>query len=188
MTDEIAGAGQGSTTSSFDFDEDSISNLLDAFVETQTGPRDKHLSHPPDPDDAGAQAAQRTVFGRVTRHSALPLVGRDEDSKRRRVALLDALAERTAGSAKARILTSAAELSEEIGDRGGALARYQAAQASDARDVVVLHAIRRQAIQQERWRLAVESLEKESALEIGNAERVAALKLLAQILLPVRHP
>jgi hypothetical protein len=183
MADEIRGADRGSTPPSFDFDDDAISSLLDQFVETQTGSQDKHVSHPPDPADPGAQAAQRTLFGRAPRHSTLPLVGRDLDSKRRRVALLDALADRAAGSSKARILTSAAELSEQIADPEGALERYQSAQAADARDVVVLRAIQRLAMQQGRWRLAVDSLEKESSLDIAIAERVAALKLLAQILL-----
>jgi tetratricopeptide (TPR) repeat protein len=181
MTDELAGADRGSTPPSFDFDDDAIASLLDTFVETQTGPQNKHVSHPPDPDDAGAQAAQRTVFEDGFRHSTLPLVGDSTGTKSRRIQLLDALAERSAGSSKARLLTSAAELCEQLGDTDGAVERYEAAQRADVRDVIVLRALRRQAIRREHWADAVQALEREAALDIASAERVAGLKLLAQI-------
>jgi len=180
MSDELAGADRGSEPPSFDFDDDAISSLLDSFVETQTGSQAKHISHPPDPDDAGAQAAQRTVFQDVSRHEALPLVGRDGETKSRRVELLDALATRSVGSAKARLLTASAELCEQLGNSDGAIDRYRDAQQSDARDVVVLRAIRRHAIHNEAWAMAVDALETEAALDVCRAERVAALKLLAQ--------
>jgi predicted Zn-dependent protease len=180
MADEVSGANRGSTPASFDFDDDAISSLLDDFVETQTGPQNKNNSHPPDPDDTGAQAAQRTVFERAHRHSDLPLVGDTADTKGRRVELLDALASRSVGSSKARLLTAAAELCEQLGNPEGAISRYEDAQVADARDVVVVRALRRHAIRRGRWQEVVDALEKEAGLDIAPAERVAALKLLAQ--------
>ncbi len=122
MPDELSDAG--STPPSFDFDDDAIASLLDNFVETQTGPQAKRVSRPANPDDTGAQAAQRTVFQHTSRHEALPLVGDSIDAKKRRIELLDALAERAVGSARARLLTSAAELSEQLGNVEAATERY----------------------------------------------------------------
>ena len=133
MSDEASGAHRESTPASFDFDDDAISSLLDDFVETQTGAQEKHNSRPPDPDDTGAQAAQRTVFERAYRDSELPLVGDNLDTKTRRVELLDALAKRAVGSSKARLLTAAGELCEQLGDPDGAVSRYEEAQLEDAR-------------------------------------------------------
>ena len=124
MPDELSGTDRGSTPPSFDFDDDAIASLLDTFVETQTGPQAKHVSKPPDPDDVGAQAAQRTVFQHTSRHEALPLVGDTAEAKKRRIDLLDALAKRTVGSARARLLTSAAELCEQLGDVDSATRNY----------------------------------------------------------------
>jgi len=180
MPDELSGPNRESTPESFEFDDDAISSLLDDFVQTQTGPQHKHNSHPPDPDDAGAQAAQRTVFERAYRHSELPLVGDTTDTKSRRVELLDALATRSVGSSKARLLTAAAELCEQLGDPTSAVSRYREAQLADARDVVVLRALRRHAVRDGRWPDVIDALEKEAGLDIAASERVAALKLLAQ--------
>ncbi len=182
MSDEVHGADRGSSAPpSFDFDDDAISTLLDGFIETQTGPQSKRVSRPPDENDAGARAAQRTVFQHTSRHEALPLVGDTLDVRERRIELLDALAARALGSARARLLTSAAELREQLGDDEGARHAYEQAALADARDVVVLRALRRNAIRREDWRAAVESLEKEAALELETSERVAALKLLAHV-------
>ena len=161
MSDELHGAGRDSSVPpSFDFDDDAISSLLDGFIETHTGPQSKRVSRPPNADDVGAQAAQRTVFQHAPRHEALPLVGNTLDVKERQIELLDALAARAAGSARARLLTSSAELREQLGDDEGATHGYEQAALADARDVVVLRALRRTAIAREDWRAAVESLEK----------------------------
>jgi len=181
MPDEISGTDPGSMPSSFDFDDDAIASLLDAFVETQTGPQAKRVSKPPHPDDLGAQAAQRTVFQHASRHEALALVGNDRDAKKRRISLLDALAKRAVGSARARLLTSGAELHEQLGDAESATRSYEQALAADARDVVVLRALRRHAMRRGDWRAAAEALEKEAALDLTDVERAAAFGLLAQI-------
>ncbi|UCH29284.1 MAG: hypothetical protein JSV06_13615 [Myxococcales bacterium] len=181
MPDELSGADRGSTPPSFDFDDDAIASLLDDFVEKQTGPQEKHVSRPPNPDDSGAQAAQRTVFQHTSRHEALPLVGDSTDAKRRRIELLEALDERAMGSARARLLTSAAELLEHLGDAGEATRNYGLALEADARDVVVLRALRRRAIVREDWPAAADALEREASLDLTTAERAATLKLLAQI-------
>ena len=109
-----------SIPASFDFDEESISSLLDTFVATQTASRRPTSSGPPDPADAGAHAAQRTVFQHGPRAEGLPLVGDDPDARRRRIELLHALAERSTGSARARLLTSAAEQLDQLGEADAA--------------------------------------------------------------------
>ncbi len=179
--DDLSPANRESDAPSFDFDEDAISTLLDTFVETQTGPQAKRVSRPPDPSDSGAQAAQRTVFQHTSRHEALPLVGDTPATKSRRIELLEGLADRAVGSARARLLTSAAELHEQLGHDEAASRNYERALEADARDVVVLRALRRHAIGREDWMAAVEALEKEAGLDLSVAERASALKLLARV-------
>ena len=179
--DDLSPANRGSDPPSFDFDEDAISTLLDTFVETQTGPQAKRVSRPPDPSDSGAQAAQRTVFQHTSRQEALPLVGDAPDTKARRAELLEALAESAVGSARARLLTSAAELHEQLGNTEAATGNYERALAADARDVVVLRALRRHAMGREDWTAAADTLERESGLELSVAERASVLKLLARV-------
>ena len=185
--DDLSQPDRGSAPPSFDFDDDAISTLLDTFVETQTGPQAKRVSRPPDPSDSGAQAAQRTVFQHTSRHEALPLVGDTPETKRRRIELLEALAERAVGSARARLLTSAAELREQLGDHETAARDYERALRADARDVVVLRALRRHAIRREDWTTAADALEKEAGLELSAPDRASALKLLARIQLSKLH-
>jgi tetratricopeptide (TPR) repeat protein len=179
--DDLSPANRESDPPSFDFDEDAISTLLDTFVETQTGPQAKRISRPPDPSDSGAQAAQRTVFQHTSRHELLPLVGDGPKTKGRRAELLEALAERAVGSARARLLTSAAELHEQLGNTETATRNYERALAADARDVVVLRALRRHAMGREDWTAAADALEKESGLDLSVAERASSLKLLARV-------
>jgi hypothetical protein len=187
--DDLSQAGRDSNSASFDFDEESIAALLDTFVETQTGPQSKRVSRPSDPQDAGAQAAHRTVFQHLSRHDALPLVGDSTETRTRRITLLETLAERSVGSVRARLLTSAAELREQIGDTEGAVRQYEAALGADARDVIVLRALRRHAIRRQDWAAAAHALQKEAALDLAAAERSAALCMLATILLyKLREP
>ncbi len=179
--DDLSPSSRPSAPPSFDFDEESISSLLDAFVETQTGPQSKRVSRPPNPSDSGAQAAQRTVFQHTSRHEALPLVGDTTETKQRRIELLEGLAERAVGSARARLLTSAAELQEQLGHDAAARLTYERALAADARDVVVLRAMRRHAMRESDWAAATTALEKEAALDLSVADRVSALKLMAHL-------
>ncbi len=185
--DDLSRAARSSTPPSFDFDDEAIASLLDSFVETQTGPQSKHTSRPPDPDDAGAGVAQRSVFRESLHHDALPLVGRSGDAAERRVVLLETLADRALGSAKARLLTAAAELREQRGDPAGARLRYQEALDADARDVVALRAIRRLAMREGDWHAVATTLERESGLSLAVAERAAALRMRATILLQRLH-
>ena len=179
--DDLSPANRESDAPSFDFDEDAISTLLDTFVETRTGPQAKRVSRPSDPSDSGAQAAQRTVFQHTSRHEALPLVGDTPATKSRRIELLEGLADRAVGSARARLLTSAAELQEQLGHDEAASRNYERALEADARDVVVLRALRRHAMGREDWTAAAEALEKEAGLGLSVAERASALKLLARV-------
>ena len=179
--DKLSPAGRESDPPAFDFDEDAISSLLDAFVDTQTGPQAKRVSRPPDSSDSGAQAAQRTVFQHTSRHEALPLVGETPKTKARRTELLESLAERAVGSARARLLTAAAELHEQLGNDEAAGRNYAQALAADARDVVVLRALRRIAMRDGDWVAATEALEKEAGLDLNVRDRASALQLLAHI-------
>ena len=179
MSEDGVRADRESQPVSFDFDEEAISSLLDTFIATQTGAQKKRVSRPPDPSDTGAQAAQRTVFQHTPRHEALPLVGDDDQTKQRRIELLETLAEGSVGSARARLLTSAGELHEQLGEYKAALSCYGRALDADARDVVVLRALRRLAMQRDGWRAAAETLEREAALDLSTTERASALQLLA---------
>jgi hypothetical protein len=185
--DDVSPACRESEPVSFDIDDDAIATLLDSFVETQAGSLAKHASRPPDPSDSGALAAQRTVFEHSPRHEALPLVGDTPDTMKRRIALLEALGKRAVGSARARLLTSAGELCERLGDYDAARRHYGQARSADARDVVVLRALRRLAMRNGDWGAAADALEKEAALELSAADRASALNLLARIQLSKLH-
>ena len=183
----MAEDGQGlprerdSASTSFDFDDQSIADLLDTFIAKQTGPPRRRTSHPASAADTGAQAAQRTVFQHASRKQTLPLVGDERASKARRITLLRSLAERKSGSIRARLLTSAGELYEQLGEPDQALLVYRRALDADARDVVALRALRRLAIHRRDWPTAAQALGQEAALELSAAERAAALKLLTHI-------
>jgi len=185
--DDVSRASRESEPFSFDIDDEAIADLLDSFVETQAGSLAKRTSRPPDPSDSGALAAQRTLLERRTRQEALPLVGDTPDTMKRRVELLEALGRRAVGSARARLLTSAGELCERLEDHDAAGRHYAQALSADARDVVVLRALRRLAMRNGDWDAAAEALEKEAGLELSAADRGAALNLLARIQLSKLH-
>jgi len=185
--DDISPASGTSNPPSFDIDDDAISTLLDSFVEMQTGATTKRSSRPCDPSDAGALTAQRTVFEQSTRQESLPLVGETPERKKRRITLLEALGERAVGSARARLLTSAAELCEQVGDDEAAGRNYTRALSADARDVVVLRSLRRLAMRHGDWSAVADVLEREAALGLSPAERASALNLLARIQLSRLH-
>ncbi|MGB3051505.1 MAG: hypothetical protein WBB42_10940 [Polyangiales bacterium] len=185
--DDVSRASRESDPPSFDIDDDAIAALLDSFVETQAGSLAKRTSRPPDPSDSGALAAQRTLFEHRPRHEALPLVGDTPGTMKRRIELLEALGRRAVGSARARLLTSAAELCERLGDYDAARRHYTEALSADARDVIVLRALRRLAMRNGDWSAAADALEKESALGLSTADRASALNLLARIQLSKLH-
>ncbi|MEM7135433.1 MAG: tetratricopeptide repeat protein [Myxococcota bacterium] len=165
----------------FDFDEGSISTLLDHFVEAHTGPQRQESSRPPDAEDAGAQAAHRTIFEHAPREERMPLVGDTPEALRRRISLIEALAASASGSAEARLWTSAGELHERLGDLASAGEAYRRALSSDARDVVALRALRRHARARRDWDSMAGFLAQEAALDLGPDERATALELLAQV-------
>lgn len=169
------------TKHAFDFDEGSITALLDTFVEAHTVPQKPQSSHPPDPDDAGAQAAQRTVFQHAPRREALPLVGNDRGAQGRRIELLEALAAHATGSGRARLLAAAAELHDKLGDAEAAIDAYRRALQSDARDVVSVRALRHHALRRQDWLAAAEYIRQEASLELTPEERAAALSLLSTV-------
>ncbi len=180
VAEELPARSEGSPTSAFDFDDDSIADLLDSFIAKQTGDQSVPASRAPDPNDAGAQAAQRTIFQHGPRDS-IGIPGQSAVAQRRRIALLGSLANGATGSARARLLTTLGELQERRGDLEAALRAYGQAVEADARDVVALRAIRRHALQREDWEAACAALTKEAALGLPRAEQASALKLLAQI-------
>jgi len=185
--DDVSPTSRESEPVSFDIDDDAIDALLDSFVETEASAPAKRTSRPADPSDSGALAAQRTVFEHRPRHEALPLVGDTPETLKRRIALLEALGRRAVGSARARLLSSAGELCERLGDCDVARQHYTQALSADARDVVVLRALRRLSIRSGDWGAAADALEKEAALELSAADRASALNLLASIQLSKLH-
>lgn len=168
--DDVSRTSRESEPFSFDIDDEAIADLLDSFVETQAGSLAKRTSRPPDPSDSGALAAQRTLLERRPHQEALPLVGDTPDTMKRRVELLEALGRRAVGSARARLLTSAGELCERLEDYDAAGRHYAQALSADARDVVVLRALRRLAMRNGDWGAAAEALEREAGLELSAAD------------------
>ena len=131
--------------------------------------------------DHGAATAQRTVSQRKPRAERFAFVGRDADTQRRRAGLLHELAERTTGSARARLLTAAAELHERLGAPDAAREAYLAAHEADREDVLVLRALRRDALRRRDFGEAAELLAVEAALPLGATDRAHALTLLAEL-------
>ncbi|MBT8480764.1 MAG: hypothetical protein HKP36_04195 [Myxococcales bacterium] len=185
--DDVSGASRESEPLAFEIDDEAIADLLDSFVEMQGAALAKRTSHPPDPSDPGALAAQRTLLERRPREEALPLVGETPEAMKRRVKLLEALGRRAVGSACARLLTSAGELCERLEAYDAAGRHYAQALSADARDVVVLRALRRLAMRSGDWGAAAEALEKEAGLDLSAADRASALNLLARIQLSKLH-
>jgi tetratricopeptide (TPR) repeat protein len=131
--------------------------------------------------DHGAATAQRTVRQRKPRAERFAFVGRDAETQRRRADLLHELAERTNGSARARLLTAAAELHERLGAPDAAREAYLAAHEADREDVLVLRALRRDALRRRDFGEAADLLAAEAALPLGATDRAHALTLLAEL-------
>lgn len=131
--------------------------------------------------DHGAATAQRTVRQRKPRAEHFAFVGRDADTQRRRADLLHELAERATGPARARLLTAAAELHERLGAPDAARDAYLAAHEADRDDVLVLRALRRDALRRRDFGEAAELLTAEAALPLGPTDRAHALLLLAEL-------
>ncbi len=133
------------------------------------------------PEDAGAQAAARTVRYRKPRREFYPLVGRDIDAMHARRELLRTLAEGAEGAAKARLLVATAELCEQLGEAEHSTDLYRDAHDADPSDVVALRALRRDALQRGEWQAAAALLEEETNLPLSSEARAAAFTLLAEI-------
>lgn len=135
----------------------------------------------PGSDDRGAAAALRTVRSRKPRKESFPLVGRSTEAVAARRALLEALAHKATGGAKARLLTAAAELCEQLGDPSAARVLYASAREADPQDPVALRAVRRTAISSSSWVDAAQLLDAESRLPLGAGEQSYSLAMLAEL-------
>lgn len=142
------------------------------------------VAPPPAPEvrsDHGAAAAKRTVRYRKPREEHFPLVGRTAEALQARRELLASMAEGAQAGTRARLLVSAAELDEQLGEFDRALEAYRAAREADERDVVALRALRRYAASQGDWGEVAQLLETESGLPLSNEDKAHALMLLAEV-------
>ncbi len=130
--------------------------------------------------DVGAQAARRTVKYRKPRQEHFPLVGRSPEALRARRDLLVALSESAQDGPKARLLVAAAEICEQLGEADDARDLYVRAHEADRADVIVLRALRREAMLRGDHAEVATLLEAETALPLSPADRASAYTLLAE--------
>ncbi len=131
--------------------------------------------------DRGAIAARRSVRSRKPRDETFPMVGDGIEALRLRKRLLTTLAAQKTGAVKARILTSAAELCEQLGDADEARALYRQALNEDRTDVVAIRALRRDAMTRAAWDDLAELFAMEAQLTLSSWERALALTGLAEV-------
>ncbi|MFK7990298.1 MAG: hypothetical protein AB8I08_30030 [Sandaracinaceae bacterium] len=134
-------------------------------------------------DDRGAQAARRSVRSRKPRDEVFPMVGGSPEALRLRRRLLLALAPERGGGERARLLVSAAELAEKLGDAEDAAAHYREAYEADPEDVIAIRALRRLAVAGGRWQEVADLFGAEAKLDLSTQERASALTGLAEICL-----
>ncbi len=155
---------------SFDADEDDERELAETdelSSETQA--------------DHGAVAARRTVSYRKPRKENYAFIGSGRETLRRRLTLLETLSERREGAQKTSLLLSAAELAEQLGAADEASAFYARAREATPNDVMVIRALRRQAVSRSDWTEVASLLEEETQLPLAEVDLAAALLLLAEV-------
>lgn len=135
----------------------------------------------PESEDRGAEAARRTVHRRKRRKEHYPLVGNDVSALKARASLLDALAEVSQHTARARALTASAELQEQLGRVGVAAESYRLAIEAAPEDPVPLRALRRATLAAGEVTETVDLLQKEAKLGQSKKDRASALLLLAEL-------
>ena len=133
--------------------------------------------------DRGALAARRSVRSRKPRDEVFPMVGDGPDALRLRKRLLLSLGGSREGSVRARLLVSAAELAEQVGEADDAREAYRGALEADPTDVVALRALRRDAVARGEWDELASLYRKEAALDLSPWERALAFNGLAEVLL-----
>lgn len=131
--------------------------------------------------DRGALAARRSVRSRKPRDETFPMVGGGVEALRLRKKLLTDLASQKSGAVKARLLTSAAELCEQLGEADEARALYRQALSEDRTDVVAIRALRRDAMTRASWDDLAELFAEEAQLALSSWERALALTGLAEV-------
>ncbi len=132
-------------------------------------------------DDQGAATARRLIYAKKGRVERLGLVGDTTEVARARVELLQSLAKGASGAVRARLLVTAAELEEAAGRTDEARALYGEAHQADRLNVVAVRALRRDAVLASAWTVAAQLLQTEISLPISDADRRAALTLLAEV-------
>ncbi|HJL16177.1 MAG TPA: hypothetical protein RMH99_10995 [Sandaracinaceae bacterium LLY-WYZ-13_1] len=135
----------------------------------------------PGAPDRGALAARRSVRSRKPRDEVFPMVGGGAEALRLRKRLLANLAERREGGVRARLLVSAAELAEQLGEGDEARALYRGALETDPTDVVALRSLRRDAVLRGAWDELAALFAQEAALDLGAVERALAFTGLAEV-------
>ena len=139
--------------------------------------------------DHAAQTVKRTIGQRKPRKERYAFIGHDYETRGRRRQLLEQLAERSEGTAKARLLVAAAEIAEATGDIDAARTAMEDARAADPKDLVILRWWRRDAVARGDWAEVAKLLEDEAELPLSPADREACLALLAEVrLTQLRDP
>ncbi|MDH5490373.1 MAG: hypothetical protein OEY14_00220, partial [Myxococcales bacterium] len=138
---------------------------------------------PPAAQDQGAATARRTVRYRKPRREHFPLVGSGPDALRARKALILDLAHAssTRPKARAKLLVSAAEIAEQLGEPAEASEHLVAARAADPSDLMALRGLRRHRMIQRDWREFAALCQAEAALPLSAEERALALTLLTEV-------
>jgi hypothetical protein len=133
------------------------------------------------PADPGAHAAYRAIAQRTPPELRRPGLAIGAPDVRARAGLLEHLAQRGTGPARARLLVASAECWQRAGEPVHARALYEQAYVEDAGDPVLLRELRKYALAEHDGARAAQLLEREIELPIGAEERALALSLLAEI-------
>ncbi len=171
--------GAGSTSTGDDQDDDEPELEFDA-----PSPAAAPVAARP---DAGAEAARRTVRGRKKRPETFPLVGVTREALTARRELLEALAHSAIGAQKAQLLTSAAELAQQVGEPEEALQLLARAHEADPHDAVALRALRQDSLHRGDLDVAIERLEAETRLPLSPEDKAMTLSLLTELQLSEGH-
>ena len=131
--------------------------------------------------DRGAKAAQNTVTAKKPRAGYGALSSLDDSGKRARIELLKGLAEKKSGRAQGLLLTSAAELCEELQDSDHARQLYTRAHDAAPRLLAPVRALARLAFDARDFDTHVEWLSREASACDSHKGRAAALAAIARV-------
>jgi tetratricopeptide (TPR) repeat protein len=161
---------------------DAVLTDLDELLPPVALPSEKPSPAPkPARPDHGAKAAQHMASASKTRLDAGPLSSFDDSGKRARIGLIEALARGKEGRARALLLVSAAELSEELNDSDSAKERYLRAHEAAPKLLSPIWALARFAFEARNIDDHITWLERASNAAEAPRTRAAALAASARV-------